>query len=702
MELSWSERLVAARRANFVGRAAEIALFESAFKAEGPPVAVLFVHGPGGIGKSWLVQQYIALAKAQQALVLHLDLNQLRAAEPEAFLSELAARLPDYDPRQPLQAALRAVHQRAVLVIDSYELVGALDQFLREEFLPTLPSNILCVIAGQRPPSMDWRADAAWQTLMRVIPLHNLADSESRALLTQRGVPPEQHEAVLSFTHSHPLALSLVADTFAQRTGFQFQLDEVPHVVQTLLERLIQPLPSDVHRTALEVCALARITTESLLRAVISEGSAPALFDWLCGLSLIEMTREGIFPHDIAREALTADLRWRKPEQYVELHRRLRAFYLSNLTEGNVNRLLADYVYLHRDNPVIRPFFTWQQLGTLRPTDFDAPDFAVIKQLVTRYEGEESTKWVYYWMKRTPHDFKVWRDGLQLVGYLLTLTLPDAAEIGIERDPAVSAIARYLYHHAPLRGNEIALIFRFWGTADTYQAVSPVQSAIFVEMVRCYLQTPRLAYTFIICADPILWADGMQYADLTRIVGAEFSLGGRRYGVFGHDWRMTPPAVWLNLLAERELGDAGAPQPLPSAPDRMVLTQQDFADAVRDALRDLTMLQLLGQNPLCYTRLIIGRSGSSASESARAAILVSLIQESIAQLGESARHLKAYRALYHTYLQPAPTQEQAAEAADLPFSTYRRHLRIGITWVTEQLWSLELGADEANPTPTRR
>ena len=46
---------------------------------------------------------------------------------------------------------------------------------------------------------------------------------------------------------------------------------------------------------------------------------------------------------------------------------------------------------------------------------------------------------------------------------------------------------------------------------------------------------------------------------------------------------------------------------------------------------------------------------------------------------------------YHTYLQPAATQEQAAEVLDLPFSTYRRHLRSGIEELTGRLWLREIG-----------
>jgi hypothetical protein len=59
-------------------------------------------------------------------------------------------------------------------------------------------------------------------------------------------------------------------------------------------------------------------------------------------------------------------------------------------------------------------------------------------------------------------------------------------------------------------------------------------------------------------------------------------------------------------------------------------------------------------------------------------------------LQQTPRNNKLYRALYHTYLQPAATQEQAAELLDLPFSTYRRHLRSSIDYLVETLWQEEL------------
>jgi hypothetical protein len=52
---------------------------------------------------------------------------------------------------------------------------------------------------------------------------------------------------------------------------------------------------------------------------------------------------------------------------------------------------------------------------------------------------------------------------------------------------------------------------------------------------------------------------------------------------------------------------------------------------------------------------------------------------------------KFFRVLYHTFIQPAPTQEQAAQLLNLPFPTYRYQLKIGVARVIEKLWQIELG-----------
>jgi hypothetical protein len=79
-------------------------------------------------------------------------------------------------------------------------------------------------------------------------------------------------------------------------------------------------------------------------------------------------------------------------------------------------------------------------------------------------------------------------------------------------------------------------------------------------------------------------------------------------------------------------------------------------------------------------------------DSALVTVLQDLIADTAEQLKSSPKELKYHRAVYHTYLQPAPTQAKAAELLDLPIGTFRRHLKSGIERITEILWQLEVGA----------
>ena len=52
-----------------------------------------------------------------------------------------------------------------------------------------------------------------------------------------------------------------------------------------------------------------------------------------------------------------------------------------------------------------------------------------------------------------------------------------------------------------------------------------------------YLGTPNLAWDFLALADPERWDAYFAAADQPRAEGADFSVGGRRYGLFAHDFR---------------------------------------------------------------------------------------------------------------------------------------------------------------------
>lgn len=697
MSARLGDRLSAARQRRFVGRDEEVALFESALAAPEPPFHVLYIFGPGGIGKTTLLAQLAQRCSLAAVPAWLLDARTI-TPDPDSFIGALQRAMdiaPTIDPLHTLAASVR----RHVILIDTYELLTPLDTWLRNVFLPELPAHVLVVLAGRDPPILAWRADPGWQALLHTLPLRNLSRTHSRAYLNERGIPPDQHEAVLSFTHGYPLALSLVADLFDQRRLLIFQPDEALDIVRTLLEHLVQRVPGPAHRAALEICALVRLTSEPLLAEMMMIPDVHELFDWLRGLSFISASRQGLFPHDLVREALEADLRWRNPDWYAELHRRARAFYsnrLQRLPPHEQQQTLANYIFLHRNNPVVRPFFEWQTGNTLLADSARAHDIPLLLALVERFEGGESAALARHWFDRQPGATTVIRDPAgHAAGFVLMLELQALSEAEREADAATRCAWHYVQQHAPLRPGEKATLFRFWMAQESYQSVSAVQSLLFIIIVRHYLTTPGLAFTFLPCADADFWAAMFQYADLKRIPSADFTVGGHSYGVYGHDWRSVPPMAWLELLGERELASGqrlADPPPLPKA-TLVVLSQSDFAAAVRDALRHLTSARALRDNPLLHSRLVSERAGNSAAEAERIAALRQAINQACDGLKASLHDVRSYRALYHTYLQPAPTQEQAAELLNLPFSTFRRHLKSGVEQVIALLWQQEMGEE---------
>jgi hypothetical protein len=710
-----ADRLASARRTRFVGRNGEIQLFRSALQAEEPPFQVLYLFGPGGVGKTTLLRELSTLSEQHNARALYLDARNIEPS-PYAFLATLGMLL-GLPPTDSPMHALAASKQRMVLLVDTYELMCPLENWLREEFLPDVPENMLVAFAGREAPAKEWLSDPGWQTLLRVVSLRNLAPDEGREYLTRRNIPEAQIRAVLDFTHGHPLALSLVADSFDQRSdpsslgGDAFKPEAAPDIVKTLLEQFVQKVPGPAHRAALEASALVRVTTESTLAAMLNlpDPTAPAnasdpaaqtandLFEWLRSLSFIDARPDGLFPHDLAREALIADVRWRNPDWYSELHRRARNYYLKQLqaTKGVAQQLvLFDYIFLHRDNPVVRPFFEWASNGTMIADVMKEGDIPSLAGIVARWEGEDSADIAATWMQAQPEGTFVLRDSETIPAGLMTLVRLDrATPKQITNDPGTHAAMRFLNKNAPLRAGEAATVFRFWMGRDTYQNVAPAQSVIFVNAVRHYLSTPGLAYTFFPTADPTFWKDVLNYADLHRIPDADYEVSGKKFGVYGHDWRVMPPLQWLTLLAERETAQSPhTDSPPPTTSTLIVLSRAEFDSALHDALRDFSRPHRLRENPLLRSRMVVERTSANANNEERMNALQALLREAVEMPQVSPREAKLYRAVQYTYLKPAMTQEQAAEALDVPFSTYRRHLKAGMIRVVDLLWQKEIGA----------
>jgi hypothetical protein len=663
-------RLRAARDRYFCGRAAELELFRSALRHGPDSFAVLFLHGPGGIGKSALLRRFADEAHAAGRRVVELDGRSVEPS-PAAFEAEAGAALVD---------------DKVVLLVDTFELCAGLEGWLRDRFLPRVRHGVLVVLAGRRAPDPDWRGDPAWIDVLKVVPLGDLLSADARALLDARRVPAELHQTVLTFAGGHPLALSLAAEVAAGDAAGSVSWAPTRDVIDHLLGTLVGEVPTPLHRQALEICAHARETTEELLRAVLPHDSdTNAMFAWLARLPYVEAGRHGLFPHDVVRDALEADLRWRDPAGYAAMHRRLRAHLLSRAraaTGRDILPAMGAFNYLRRHGGVMS-YLYGSKHGEVFEEPVNRSDRAVLLELAARTRWADSTELVAYWLERQPEAFRSYRRSRtgELVAFLAWLRLTDADAAAVSADPVVAAAWSHANRAGVVRAGEHVAVARFMVYCREQRPPSPVHDLFQQRILANMLHSKGLAWSYMVTAAPDYWEPIFNYVDYHRADTATQDTGG--YALFGHDWLAVPLETWLDVMESWELFGLPA-TPDAREPECVVMARPEFDIAVRDALAT-RRLEALATNPLMRSRMVMR---SSRSEN-RAQALRSLVSEAVESLRISPREMKLHRVLVATFFDLAATREAAARKLNLPLSTYHRHLRAGIQQVCDRLWDEE-------------
>ena len=157
------ERLSENLRRRFVGRDPEITIFTELLNRSGQ-AALLWVYGPGGVGKSTLLHRLAQLASDEGSSVLVQDARDLPPTQ-EGVVQGL---------RQALEPAIASVEdgeQRCVICLDTCERFSEAEaSAVRTELLPQLPAASLIVMAGRARPGLAWLTDPGWGELLTGCP----------------------------------------------------------------------------------------------------------------------------------------------------------------------------------------------------------------------------------------------------------------------------------------------------------------------------------------------------------------------------------------------------------------------------------------------------------------------------------------------------------------------------------------------------
>ena len=672
---SLAERLAEVGQRSFAGREAETRAVRFALESADPPFVVLWLHGPPGIGKTALLRKLTAVAETAGAASIELS-GETITAEPDAVRRSIyLAALPD---------------RPALLLIDAMERLAPLEDWLRTDFLPTLPRRCVVVIAGRAAPNDRWHTSLDWQGLVQVRRLGGLSRRECLDYLRSRLINGPDAEQLAGESLGHPLTLVLLADAYWRRADAgagdhrPILLADLPDVVSSLCRPFLPRLPTERHRLALAVLARARASTEALLRSVLDAGEpgVAELFGWLHALPFTAATKAGLVLPVLARKVLSVDFQWRDPERSRLLYTRLRDYYIEVAALGDQERSFAaqglrDLQEGPHDDPA-------DQVWIRRAGPADR---AVVLDLAARWADAEVVATVDAWWEAQRDAFTLAIDPTgQVIGYLALVALPALPpgrspvpdQLGypeiVAEDPAVAAVYELLAAEAPLRPGERVLVHRFWGGIDGQQAQGSWLSALREVAIRELLGPAPPACSVIYTERPDVWAGLFTTLRYRPVPEATVTIGGTTAVPFLRDWRTESLRAWL----DRASGVSGAEAPLTRAAS--VLSAAEFGTAVKRALKHYRSPVELARNPLLRSRALAATGPAPDATALRA-----VLDEAVRAAGD-----RSARVLAATYLEATLTQEAAAHRLGLPFSTYRRHLAAAITSVTRYLWTREI------------
>jgi AAA ATPase domain len=631
-------RVAARDAARFVGRGAELARLGGLVEHE-PPLSVVLLHGPGGVGKSALMGELARRAGALGATTVAVEAR------------ELAPLADELD--RALAAAMAA--RRSLVLLDSWERLAALDGHLRRHVLPRLPADALVVIASRQAPGRSWFA-AGWDHVVLDLPLGPLGADEADALLAARGVEDAARRvAAVAWAGGSPLALVLAADA---ALALPPRRATEPPPLDELLRRLLDARPDDEGRVALAIAALARVTTPALLTAVLPDVDAARCFAWLGEHPASEPLGDGVALHELVGRALRADLHDRTPELERDLRRRLvDALYARGAIDGLL-RLTLELEHLVQD-PAIRWGFAWDPSGRLR---IDAPRLGDADAMAAR-SGRAARVWLAdarRWFDEAPERVTVVRDEDDVIaGYGVAATPANAPAFAAE-DPIIGPRLRHAARKVP---GGAAVVFR-QAVDLTHGSGANVTSLLgLAGILGSGLANPASAYLPIVRGD--LAAEAFSAACGARpIEELVVERAGVRVECHHLDYGPGGLLAFQHAAVYRELG-LPPPASLPTL------------EEVRQALRHLGAPALLAAGPL---------APSTGTPAERAAAVRERIERAVDEaFGDSGEERELREVLVRGYLEPAPSHEEAAAALQLSRAAYFRRLRAAVARVAAHI-----------------
>lgn len=360
----WGDRMKRMKLRHFVGREREISFFRSLLLQPEREERVVHLHGPGGNGKSTLLDVFALLAAEQGFPYAIVDSRDFPHT-PDRLCGKLLNILDPRgtptptSPEESLALCLERLadliekHGRVLLAIDTCEEMSDLDDWVRETFVPAMPDGVLLVLAGRLPlgpgwMTVDWRPyvlDIALTTFDR----ETCRDFAAKVTSGQAELNAESLARLFALTKGHPLTLSLMLGLADWKEGTpddEGLHDVLRHAVSAWLREVQDPFL----REMVEAAAIVRIFNQELLELMLDKPIPVADFERLTSLSFVRSAKRGWFIHDLLRGPLSREAKRRQPLLHESMLGRCLAYLNRQLAQPNADGdgslLLLDLIYV--------------------------------------------------------------------------------------------------------------------------------------------------------------------------------------------------------------------------------------------------------------------------------------------------------------------------------------------------------------------
>ncbi|MGH2461167.1 MAG: hypothetical protein ACRDIY_20100 [Chloroflexota bacterium] len=660
------------RERHFVGRQPELTIFDRWLQETTAPPSILNVSGIGGSGKTELLHAFARRLGQLGIPALYLDGRTVRMSQ-----ADLATAL---EPSRHLAPSGNG-YPAMVLLIDTYEEIGAHDRWFRESFLSELDSSVRIVLAGRYPVDRLWTAFVGWSQLIRSLPVGPLTEAAGREYLRRRTIVDEVLAGqIWSFTQGHPLALSLATDLVLRLSLREFTARPERYLVlQNLSRRLLAEVEDRQFRELLEAASMVRQFDEAMLAALVGKSDSGDTFEQLSQLSIVRPTTHGLAVHDVVRRALTNELRWRNLDHYAELRSRALAFYSSRFRSASSEDrhwLVADWLSFSTRALIQHLLFEEGEPGEIivepaGPGDQDAPRRVRENGSASAMVGADAVAGPDQLTRSAAARLMVARnwDG-EVVGYSTVVPVcPDTLPMILGSPRAAAALRASTAWGEITDLPETADTFIVWDLAPGHGAPS-VRSALIRDLIGLLARGKRYLV-------PTAFPEHRAFLSM---------LGFRPIGGSPADG----PTETALLPLELDLREIGAErwveavlsgEHLPATPHRV--SSASLQPVVQDVLSHWSDDELVSASPLL--RLSDGGDGAQPRERAKA--IREVICKALGDATDSASddERDALHALELAYLQRSTSHERLAERLSVSRSTLYRMLNRGCRVLTTHL-----------------